>query len=78
MGQAPANLVIVASIGKALPLVSTPFGVAPGSERIDLQLGTASALAVTGGVAATSAFPARMALRGSEFAALVSVVLWTS
>ena len=77
LGQAHADLVIVAIIGTAVPLVSALLGVAQGSERIDLRLGIAIALAVTGGVVATGAFSERIAFRGGELLALVSVVLWT-
>ena len=77
LGQAHADLVIVAIIGTLVPLVSALFGIARGSERIDLRLGIAIALAVTGGVVATGAFSERIAFRGGELLALISVVLWT-
>jgi drug/metabolite transporter (DMT)-like permease len=77
LGQAHANLVIVAIIGTLVPLVSALFGIAQGSERIDLRLGLAIALAVTGGIVATGAFSERIDFRGGELLALISVVLWT-
>ena len=77
LGQAHADLVIVAIIGTLVPLVSALFGIAQGSERIDLRLGVAIVLAVAGGIVATGAFSERIAFRGGELLALVSVVLWT-
>ncbi len=77
LGQAHADLVIVAIIGTLVPLVSALFGVAQGSERIGLRLGLAIGLAVAGGIVATGAFSERVAFRGGELLALVSVVLWT-
>lgn len=77
LGQAHANLVIVAIIGTLVPLVSALFGVAQGTERIDLRLGIAITLAVAGGIVATGVFSERIDFRGGELLALVSVVLWT-
>jgi drug/metabolite transporter (DMT)-like permease len=77
MGQAHADLVIVAIIGTAVPLVSAVFGVAQGRERIGPRLAAAILLAVLGGVIATGVFSTRVSFRGGELFAMVSVVLWT-
>jgi drug/metabolite transporter (DMT)-like permease len=77
IGQAHANLVIVAIIGTAVPLVSAIFGVAQGRERISPRLRLAILLAVSGGIVATGVFSEQVAFRGGELLAVVSVVLWT-
>ncbi len=77
LAQAHADLVIVAIIGTAVPLVSAVLGVLQGRERVGLRLAAAILLAVLGGVIATGAFSATVAFRGGELFAMVSVVLWT-
>jgi drug/metabolite transporter (DMT)-like permease len=77
LAQAHADLVIVAIIGTAVPLVSAVFGVLQGKERIGLRLASAILLAVLGGVIATGVFSTRVSFRGGELLAMVSVVLWT-
>ena len=77
LGQAFADLVIVAIIGTLVPLVSALMGVLQGKERIGPRLGLALLLAVTGGVVATGVFSTAVRFRGGELLALGSVVLWT-
>lgn len=77
LAQAHADLVIVAIIDTAVPLVSAIFGVLRGQERIGPRLATAILLAVAGGVIATGAFSASVSFRGGEVLAMISVVLWT-
>jgi drug/metabolite transporter (DMT)-like permease len=77
LAQAHADLVIVAIIGTAVPLVSAVLGVFQGKERIGLRLAAAILLAVLGGVIATGVFSTRVSFRGGELLAMVSVVLWT-
>jgi drug/metabolite transporter (DMT)-like permease len=77
LAQAHADLVIVAIIGTAVPLVSAVFGVFQGKERIGLRLASAILLAVLGGVIATGVFSTRVSFQGGELLAMVSVVLWT-
>ena len=77
MAQAHADLVIVAIIGTAVPLVSAVFGVFQSEERIGLRLASAILLTELGGVTATGVFSTRVSFQGGELLAMVSVVLWT-
>lgn len=76
-GQALSDPLTAAIIITSMPLVSALIGWAAGTERLHPALLGGLALAIAGGIVASSGNADRLGFRGGELLVLGSVTLWT-